>query len=304
MKNFLAITLMLVSLLGWSQDPIFYSTDHMRLYNNPAFSGLNKSFSFDIGYRHQWPNITGDYVTSVTSVNQYLGKGNGVSLQFFTDNAGDVIYKREILFGYAKSFKIHEGHFLSIGVQSSYYQKHFDFDHLTFGDMIDPRRGFVYPTNEIPYVDMANFDFHAGLIYQNEFFYTGFSTKHLLRPIESFYDGNNRVPILYFGEMGGKIDLGEDWNIIPHIQYRIQDGFYAFLGGAKVKWRKLYLDGGIQDSKTFYTAFGFQSEHFQCSYDLVTYRWFTNNETYFAHEFILGVDLTLFKKENENFFDF
>ncbi|MCB9188918.1 MAG: PorP/SprF family type IX secretion system membrane protein [Flavobacteriales bacterium] len=201
----------------FGQDPIFYSSNTIQLYNNPAFAGLNKSFSMDFGCRNQWPELSGNYVSSVTSVNQFLGKGNGISIQVFTDNAAQVIYKTEIDLGYAKTIKLMDKHFLSIGVQFAYYQKHFNFNNLTFGDMIDPRRGFVYSTGEIPYMDIGNFDAHIGLVYYNEVFYVSLSSKHLLRPIESFYDGNNRLPILYFTEVGGKYQLN-DFRFVPLIR--------------------------------------------------------------------------------------
>ena len=35
-----------------------------------------------------------------------------------------------------------------MGLQGTYVQKKVDWDKLTFGDMIDPRYGFIYPTLE------------------------------------------------------------------------------------------------------------------------------------------------------------
>ena len=38
---------------------------------------------------------------------------------------------------------------IRFGMQGTYVQKKVDWDKLTFGDMIDPRYGFIYQTQEI-----------------------------------------------------------------------------------------------------------------------------------------------------------
>ncbi len=292
-----------------AQDPIFYSPGNLRLYNNPAMSGLNHGFSVDFGYRHQWANLPGDYVTSVTAFNQYLGKGNGVSLQLFTDNAANTTFKRQITLGYAKTIRLSGDHFLSVGTGLSYFQKRLDPSKLTFGGMIDPRRGYVYPTSGLGQyrTTVANVDLNAGVMYHSSFLYAGFAIKHITEPSQSFFINTTTsdvLPRMYFGEVGGKIEVGEDWEFIPHVEFRSQGSFQNFIGGVKVGWKKFYLDGGLQNAETFYSALGFDSEHFHCAYNLVTYRGFSTNETFFAHELYLGVDFVIFHKENEFFFDF
>lgn len=306
MKLYFSILFLFIALMGHSQDPFFYNSNTLQIYNNPAFSGLNKSFSLDFGYRNQWPELSGNYVSSVTSFNQFLGKGNGVSIQVFTDNAAKVIHKTEIDLGYAKTFKLVNKHFLSLGVQFAYYQKHFNFNNLTFGDMIDPRRGFVYSTGEIPNMDIGNFDAHIGLVYYNEVFYVSLSSKHLLRPIESFYDGNNRLPILYFTEVGGKYQLN-DFRFVPLIRLRVQDSFTSVQAGLKTMFKKWFVEGGYHFNSGFYGGLGYLGEHIKAGYNLVGYNLVGYNlsgDHHFAHELFLGCNLNLFKKQNEHFFDF
>ncbi|CAG5086310.1 PorP/SprF family type IX secretion system membrane protein [Parvicella tangerina] len=309
MKTLLFTLTFLWTLSFTAQDPFFYSTRTLRVYNNPAFSGLNKSFSADVGYRHQWPRVSGDYITSVTAFNQYLGKGNGVSLQLFTDNAAQTIYKRQITVGYAKRVRLADDHFLSAGVDLSYFQKRLDPSRLTFGGMIDPRQGYVYPASGLGQykTTVANMDMSAGVMYYSSFLYAGFSIKHITEPDQSFLlnlTSPDVLPRMYFGQLGAKFRLGEDWSLVPHLEFRSQGSFQTLLSGLKVNWKKFYFNGGIQNFNTFYTALGFEAEHVRFAYDLVTYTGFGNDEVFFAHEFFVGLDLTLFKKENENFFDF
>ena len=37
-----------------------------------------------------------------------------------------------------------------VGARATWFQKFLDWDKLTFGDMIDPRRGFIYQTGDVP----------------------------------------------------------------------------------------------------------------------------------------------------------
>lgn len=301
----------LIAIFGWinsfAQDPIFYSPENMRLYNNPAMTGLNKSFSVDVGYHHHIPRLSNDFITSVTVMNQYLDNGNGVSLMLFTDNAARTITKKEIALGYGKTLKVAEEHYLAGGIQLAYFQRKLDLSQLTTGGMIDPRGGFAYPAQAEIRTNVSNLDVNAGLFYYNPFLYAGLAIKHITEPNQSFLLDLSEpevLPRLFFGEIGFKVNLGDHLELIPNLEYRKQLSFEAFLAGVKVNFRKFYLDGGIQDAQTFYTAIGFDGDRFRCGYDLVTYRSVNTNETFFAHEVFLGMDLVLLKKENAHFFDF
>jgi len=303
MKKLLFILMVLSSTLTLSQDPFFYNSNTLQLYNNPAFTGLIKSFSMDFGYRNQWPELSGNYVTSITSVNQFLGKGHGVSMQVMTDNAANTIQKVEIDLSYAKSFKLVDGHYLSGGIQFAYFQKNLDVSKLTFGDMIDPRTGFIYPAQTLNVrTPISNVDLSAGLVYYNEFGYVSFSTKHLMEPNESFFVGEeSNLPRLYFAELGGKIQLN-DFRFVPYVRYRYQNSFSSSQVGMKAMFKSWFVEGGWQPNSGFYSGAGYLGEHIKVGYNLVGYSSF--GDYYFAHEVFLGCNLKLFKKENEHFFDF
>jgi type IX secretion system PorP/SprF family membrane protein len=289
--------------VSFAQDPVFYSSNLTHLYNNPAMSGLNKSFSLDIAYRNQWPNLSGNYVSSVTAVNQYLGKGNGISIQVFTDNSAGTLFKREVDLGYSKTITIGEGHHLTAGVQMAFFQKRIDIDKLTFGDMIDPRTGFVYPGQQFERTVINAVDAHAGLLYYSKFMYASFSTKHLLQPNESFMAGESKLPMLIFGELGGKIEV-KDVRFVPYVRHRMQQSFNMTQGGLKVQYKGWFVEGGIQNESTFYAGLGYLGDHVKAGYNLVSYRSFFSSSHSVAHEVFLGMNLNLFKKENANFFDF
>ena len=76
---------------AFGQDPVFNQTDNSRNYLNPAYIGTEKSFSADLNFRNQWPELSSNYRTLAFQMNQYLGKGNGVSIHFVNDKTGDII---------------------------------------------------------------------------------------------------------------------------------------------------------------------------------------------------------------------
>lgn len=296
------ISLVVMCIDTRAQDPIFYQSEGIEIYNNPAYIGLNKSFSLDLAHRNQWSKFSGNYLSSVAIASQYLGKGNGVSISFFTDNAADVVKKREMALGYGKQLKFGANHFLSVGLQGSLFWRHLDPNKLVFGETIDPQSGFV-PVQTEYRTEVSGFDAAAGLMYFNKYFYVGGSVKHLLKAQDGFFSSSSRLDMIYFGELGGKIKIGESLSLVPYMRYRFQGNARAGQLGLKALYKFIQLDLGLQNETIFYGGLSYQGDHFSAGYNLVAYTWFSN-EVHFAHEFILGVDLNLFGKENENFFDF
>ncbi|HRE96129.1 MAG TPA: type IX secretion system membrane protein PorP/SprF, partial [Flavobacteriales bacterium] len=95
----------------------------------------------------------------------------------------------------------------------SYFQKSLDWSKLTFGDMIDPRRGFVYQTGDVPRGgSVGNMDFSAGILGFSENFYIGFSAHHLTEPNESLVTGTSPLPMKLSGHAGAVIPLGKVFN--------------------------------------------------------------------------------------------
>ncbi len=78
--------------------------------------------------------------------------------------------------------------------------------------MIDPRRGFVYPTNDLSRGGTSSgIDFSAGVIGYTEKFFFGFATHHLTEPNESLMNSVDvPLPRRYTGHLGASIPLEVD----------------------------------------------------------------------------------------------
>jgi type IX secretion system PorP/SprF family membrane protein len=311
MKNtalFFFLLFNLLTILTHAQDPIFFNTQSNSTYINPAFTGIVKSFSVGINYRNQWPQISGNYQTTTLEINQFMGKGNGLSLLYVYDNAAHTLYKHELVGGYGKAIRINENHTLSLGGQVGYVNKRLDMSRLTFGDMIDPRRGFVYLSNELPKNSIHTIDFNAGALYYTKFIFAGITTKHLTQPNQSFFHtSSSRLPMQFSGQLGGKINVNK-FTFVPSVFIYKQGSFDASaVFNLSSRYKYVQLDIGYWNQNGITGSFGLNFSGFSFGYSYGTSKiyygtWATDR--YSTHEIRALLKLKTFQKQNDNFFDF
>lgn len=292
-----------------SQDPVFFNNQQNRIYLNPAHTGLVESFSLGVNYRNQWPELSGNYKTLTTEVNQYLGKGNGISFTFMHDNAANTLVKNEYALGYGHLFNFKENHNISIGVQVAYFQKQVNFNNLTFGNMIDPRRGFVYSKDSVNQLNdrKANVDLNFGILYYNKVMFGGFTIKHINQPNESVMVSTNEksgLPIQFSGQLGGKIKIKEFIQIIPSIVYYQQQSFRALNLLVTTRFREVQLDMGYSDGNGVIIGAGVNIQKISVGYYYQKTDRLNSWSMVSTHEVRVLFKTESFNKENSNFFDF
>jgi hypothetical protein len=88
----------------------------------------------------------------------------GLGLLVTSDQAGKGTLNTTTVSGiYSYTQAISRKFSLKAGFQATYFQKSLDWNKLTFGDQIDPRRGFIYTTNDVPRGgSVGNADFSPG----------------------------------------------------------------------------------------------------------------------------------------------
>lgn len=94
--------------------------------------------------------------------------------------------KQKIGLNFGRHFSINEDGLLSIGSNFTYYQHkewYFTKEGLRFPDQVDPRHGFVYPTDE----PLKNIEFehtvftdNVGVWYRDSQYYAGVAIENLL----------------------------------------------------------------------------------------------------------------------------
>ena len=133
-----------------AQDPTFTQFYANPLYLNPAFAGSHGCPRFALNYRNEWPSLSGNYVTYSASYDQYfknISGGFGVLATHDMQGKGTINTSMLGLI-YSYHLKVNRKFAMLFGARAAWYQKFLDWDKLTFGDMIDPRRGFIYGTGD------------------------------------------------------------------------------------------------------------------------------------------------------------
>ena len=236
-KTFLIVTVLtLLSVFSnktYSQDAEFTQFYANPVYLNPAFAGTHMCPRVSMNYRNQWPGISGTFVTSAFSYDQHVNSlHGGLGLMFVNDQASNSLVNNRISGIYSYQMKVSRKFSIRTGFEATYWQKSLDWNQLTFGDMIDPIRGFVYQTQDTPRGGtVGGLDLSAGIIGFSEQFYIGFAAHHLTEPDESMLSNNTSpIPRKYTGHIGAMIPLAgkaskyetEEAFISPNILYRRQ----------------------------------------------------------------------------------
>lgn len=303
MKKF---SLSLLFLFGVSnllaQDPTFTQFYSNPVYLNPALAGSSGCPRVAINYRNQWPQLTGNYVTYAAAYDSYFKNiSGGVGLIALHDVQGQGTIQTSMLgASYSNYLKVNRKFRLMFGAQAAYYQKYLDWSKLTFGDMIDPRRGFIYQTGDVPRGNGRRgfFDVSAGIVGFSKNFYFGAAFHHLNRPDESMILGQSKLPIKITGHIGANIKLGQRGRyssttfLSPNIIYQNQNGLQQLNVGAYLKYESFTIGAWYRNKDAFILTVGINTDNYRIgySYDL-TVSQLGNGVSGGSHEVSLGINL-------------
>jgi type IX secretion system PorP/SprF family membrane protein len=286
-----------------AQDPHYSQFYANPLYTNPAFAGSEICPRIVANYRNQWPQLRGGFVTYSLSADKYVDflKG-GLGVQLYQDNAGNGTIKTFAAnVSYAYTAQINRDLALKFGGQAGFWQKSLEWNQLTFGDMIDPRYGFIYETSE-PFGDQSVNapDFSAGVLLYSPDWYVGGAVHHLNQPNESFFGSDEAVLYRRFTlQAGGNIALDkrhpEDGMISPSIIYMRQGESNQFnigmYGRMSVFMLGVWFRATGSNSDALIGLVGIQTDDFKFgySYDMTVSK--LQGATGGAHELSLGIKL-------------
>lgn len=227
----LVLTVFLFNLKA--QDPQFTQFYANPLYLNPAFAGTARCPRIAMNYRNQWPSLASQgnsYVTYSASYDMHVNAlAGGIGVLVTTDNqANGRLKTTNASFIYSYLAPITREFSLKFALQATYLQKTLDTQHgLTFGDMIDPRRGFVWNTAETqPSNNKIAADFSAGVLGYSKNYFFGIAANHLNQPDEGLL-GYSKLPAKFTVHGGTIISLekGNESYISPNILFQAQQKF-------------------------------------------------------------------------------
>ncbi len=293
--GFIAIVSLFLANDVFAQDPEFTQFYANPLYLNPAFAGTAHCPRISLNYRNQWPGISGSFVTTSASYDQHVDAlSGGVGLLVWNDRAGEGTLTTTNVSGiYSYQIPITRRFSIKAGIQATWAQKKVDWSKLTFGDMIDARRGFIYNTNEIQRDEPANYaDFSAGVLGFSEKYFVGFAVNHLTEPDESVIEGTSPLPRKYTFHAGAVLPVeskGEPASLSPNVLAQLQQNFLQINFG--MYFTKGPIIGGLwyRNSDSFIALVGFQTGilKFGYSYDITVSK--LTNTTAGSHEFSAGL---------------
>lgn len=282
-----------------AQDPAFSQFYANPLYLNPAFAGASPGGCprATLNYRDQWPGIGRTYVTFSAAYDQHinaLGGGLGIIVAKDRSGAGNLNTTHASLL-YSYHLEISRKFSVKAGFEASYRMINLDWQGLTFGDMIDPKYGFIYPTNEdiVNNPTAVNFpDFSAGFIGHSDNFFFGFAAHHLTQPNQGFIS-ESPLPTKLTAHIGGNIPLSRYKNsvttISPNFLYQKQQDFQQFNYGLYVNRGAivggLWARHSVKNVDSFILMVGLIQDAFKFGYSYdITLSNLKNSNTLGAHE--------------------
>lgn len=289
-----------------AQDPAFSQFYANPLYLNPAFAGSVVCPRVITNYRNQWPSITGTFVTYNASYDQHIDKiSGGIGILINSDRQGEGTITTNSFSGiYSYRLEVSRSFSIKAAIQASYVDRRLAWEKLTFGDMIDPRYGFVRNTLETQGSDNTSYlDFSTGIIGYTENFYTGVAIHHLTEPEEGFIT-IHKIPMKLTAHAGAIIDLQkrksrtrgiEDITLSPNILFQKQMDFNQLNYGFYINWypfvNGIWFRQNFNNSDALIFLAGIQQSSFKFgySYDLTVSK--LTNVTGGAHEISFSLQL-------------
>lgn len=303
LKGIIAVLCLIVltSKGAFGQDPQFTQFYANPIYLNPAFAGSNGCPRFSLNYRNEWPSLSGNYVTYSASYDQYFKNINGgIAVIGMHDRQGQGTIATTMLgLVYSYHLKVNRKFTMLFGARAAMFNKFLDWDKLTFGDMIDPRKGFIYKTGDVPRGGSKYFfDASAGFVGYSKYFFFGGAVHHLNRPNESMIVGESKLPMRFTGHVGAEIQLGSKsrytngTSIMPNIIYQNQNGFQEIALGTYVKYGVFTFGAWYRNRDAFILSLGLKTKTFKIGYSYdVTVSKLNNGVSGGSHEVSLGLNM-------------
>jgi len=266
-KQIILALLVLSSSIITAQDPIFSQPALGNINLNTALVGNDSAARLGLNSRYQWPNLNSPYITSSVNFYQFIPKLNAYAgINYMNDNqANGMLISNDFSVFYSQNINIKKVLFrpsLEFGIGN----KNLDNSKLNYGDMTDPRRGFVWSTQEhIPNSNKSYLNFNIGGMFYYKEILVGFSAHHINTP-DVGLQGTSKIPIRYGLQLGYTIRF-KKISVSPFVFYNQQQSFQSLVGGVNVLlFNHLNIAVSYRNSDAIITSIGYQNRFFKINY--------------------------------------
>ena len=261
-----------------AQDAHFTQFYSAPLQLNPALAGSWAGGRASNTDRYQWFKLYGTYQSHNMSYDQYVRfLRGGLGINYVNDNQADgtfILNRFDATYSpYIPLFKDSSGKgkiVIQPAVSFCYGIKKLDWSKLSFGDMIDPGRGYVYTSQEQINVTQRHYVcFNFGFLAYSKRFMGGYAVYNIYEPDEG-YLGGSKLPMRYVlhlsGILGSISDSTKHLNIIPSFMYMTQQDFRNGIFMVNTKYDKYSFGIGYRFEDAVLFSAGFEIKFFKLSY--------------------------------------
>lgn len=197
------------------QDPQFSQNMFNRLQPNPATAGSNDAICADLLYRSQWVSFDGAPKTMLLSVDAPVDVlHGGLGLTVMSDKLG---FEKSLVakLAYALRFSVGSGN-IALGVDGGILQKSLEGGLISDGGVFNPNQtdDDLIPKSS---VSGTKFDLSAGVYYNSEHFYAGFSATNLTQPKIDYGTSIYKAVTHLYGTVGASFDLTPSFALKPSV---------------------------------------------------------------------------------------
>jgi type IX secretion system PorP/SprF family membrane protein len=228
-----------------AQDMHFSIYNSSPLFLNPANTGnFTGDWRLAGNYRNQWMSIATPFQTGTISFDKQFyvlhQRINGGVL-FIHDESGSAWLRSDKLFASLSYSKLLGTNLVSLGLQLGYVYRGIS-GNQTWPSQWDPQTGRIEPGNENdgPYAATSKsyLDINAGLLWKRSIKIfepeAGFSFSHINSPNQSFFEGNESLPVRYLIHAGVKTKFNDKIYVLPTFLYMRQKAATETIFGANI----------------------------------------------------------------------
>ncbi|HLP11636.1 MAG TPA: type IX secretion system membrane protein PorP/SprF [Flavobacteriales bacterium] len=236
-KKPLAFICMFCVKVVFAQDPVFTLPGSATAYSNAALIDYNTVSTFKTAYRLQWPKLDGGWNQYYSEYSHYVHPIRGYITAYGMYENNYALSRQSYYLNYTSNIRVSKLVSIRAFFGGGYFFKKVDWSVLSFGDMIDPRRGFIYMSNDVPRGgSVGNVDFNAGLGAKISFVTLAVSASHLTQPDESLVKGKSPLPMHFTAQIGLDYDFlvsrQGKLKVLPFFMFNQQGAISTFQYGS------------------------------------------------------------------------